>query len=92
MATLKSREEVVEQAKKDYMEVGEQILNNKNLFKRFTPDEINKIMSNMAAFSSKSIGSAEQQYIAILKDCYKHGTDIVNERTGSVLMYQHNLY
>lgn len=28
--------------------------------------------------------SAEQQYLAILKDCYENGTDIVNERTGSV--------
>ena len=69
---------------KSWEEVGEQILNNKNLFKIYTPDEINEIRSNMIAFSSKSIGSAEQQYIAILKDCYKHGTDIVNERTGSV--------
>lgn len=84
MTTSKSWEEIVEQAKKDYMEVGEQILNNKSLFQRYTPDEMNEIMRNMVAFSSKSIGSAEQQYLAILKNCYKNGTDIVNERTGSV--------
>lgn len=28
--------------------------------------------------------TAEQQYIAILEDCYENGTDIVNERTGSI--------
>lgn len=28
--------------------------------------------------------SAEQQYLTILKDCYENGTDIVNERTGSI--------
>ncbi len=28
--------------------------------------------------------SAEQQYLTILKDCYENGTDIINERTGSI--------
>ena len=28
--------------------------------------------------------SAEQQYLTILKDCYENGTDITNERTGSI--------
>lgn len=28
--------------------------------------------------------TAEQQYIAMLEDCYENGTDIVNERTGSI--------
>lgn len=28
--------------------------------------------------------SAEQQYLAILKNCYENGTDITNERTGSI--------
>lgn len=28
--------------------------------------------------------TAEQQYIAILEDCYENGTDVVNERTGSI--------
>ena len=31
-----------------------------------------------------TLHSAEQQYLAILKDCYENGTDITNERTGSV--------
>lgn len=28
--------------------------------------------------------TAEQQYIAILEDCYENGVDVVNERTGSI--------
>lgn len=28
--------------------------------------------------------TAEQQYLAILKNCYENGTDIINERTGSI--------
>ena len=28
--------------------------------------------------------TAEQQYLAILEDCYENGIDIVNERTGSI--------
>ena len=28
--------------------------------------------------------TAEQQYLAILEDCYENGTDVVNERTGSI--------
>lgn len=83
MATSRSWEEIVEQAKKDYIEAGEQILNNKSLFQRYTPDEMNEIMRNMIAFSSKS-SSAEQQYLTILKNCYENGTNIVNERTGSI--------
>lgn len=31
-----------------------------------------------------TLHSAEQQYLTILKDCYENGTDITNERTGSV--------
>ena len=28
--------------------------------------------------------TAEQQYIAILEDCYENGVDVINERTGSI--------
>ena len=28
--------------------------------------------------------TAEQQYLAILEDCYKNGIDVTNERTGSI--------
>ena len=31
-----------------------------------------------------TLHSAEQQYLAILKDCYENGTDVTNERTGSI--------
>lgn len=74
---------VVTQAEKDYIEAGIRILNDKSLMQRFTPEEINEIMSNMVTYSASS-KTAEQQYIAMLKDCYENGIDIVNERTGSI--------
>lgn len=74
---------VVTQAEKDYIEAGIAILNDKSLMQRFTPEEINEIMSNIVTYSAKS-KTAEQQYIAMLEDCYENGTDIVNERTGSI--------
>ena len=35
-------------------------------------------------YSYRYTMSAEQQYLTILKDCYENGTDIINERTGSI--------
>lgn len=74
---------VVTQAEKDYIEAGIRILNDKSLMQRFTPSEINEIMSNIVTYSASS-KTAEQQYIAILEDCYENGVDVVNERTGSI--------
>lgn len=78
-----SWDRVVTQAEKDYIEAGIKILNDKSLMQRFTPEEINEIMSNMVTYSASS-KTTEQQYLAILKDCYENGTNIVNERTGSI--------
>lgn len=74
---------VVTQAEKDYIEAGIRILNDKSLMQRFTPTEINEIMSNIVTYSASS-KTAEQQYLAMLKDCYENGIDIINERTGSI--------
>ena len=74
---------VVTQAEKDYIEAGIRILNDKSLMQRFTPLEINEIMSNIVTYSASS-KTAEQQYIAMLKDCYENGIDVINERTGSI--------
>lgn len=78
-----SWDRVITQAEKDYIEAGIRILNDKSLMQRFTPSEINEIMSNIVTYSASS-KTAEQQYIAILEDCYENGTDIINERTGSI--------
>lgn len=78
-----SWDRVVTQAEKDYIEAGIKILNDKSLMQRFTPEEINEIMNNMVTYSASS-KTTEQQYIAMLEDCYENGTDVVNERTGSI--------
>lgn len=83
IGTPQSWDRIVTQAEKDYIEAGIAILNDKSLMQRFTPEEINEIMSNIVTYSAKS-KTAEQQYIAMLEDCYENGTDIVNERTGSI--------
>lgn len=80
---MESYEYFIEQSKKDYTIHAIKAFSDPNFLKCFSSPEVSEMMNAIKTFSS-SVGSAEQQYLAVLAECYKYGTDVKNERTGSI--------